>query len=144
MRNATLLVPILAEKLLNLHDLSPKNVLFTIIKAIQKIEQTLTDDAPLHTQEPEKEEIQEAQGSLEEHRTLIREDIKLEFSDAILSLWKMAIDPRNVQAIRSIPTNDDQRVHHHIHHSHCNNKPNTENSTETFPSAMNFNTSFTT
>ena len=66
-RNLAVLVPILVEELLNLQGLSPKNVLFTIIKTIQKLEQIVINDAPLHTQEPEEEEVQDLQGDLEEH-----------------------------------------------------------------------------
>lgn len=77
-------------------------------------------------------------------KALIREDIKLVFGDANLSLWKLAFDPTTVDAVRSIPINDESRINHLIHYSRCTNTPKETQHVDSFPPMTNLHPTFTT
>ena len=108
-RNVAILVPKLAAALHDLQDFDMKTVLITFIKTINGFEKKAIETIPIEVQESQ-DETAEATNERDEVIATIREEIKLEFWDALLTIWKMAFDANKIDPVRYLPICDAYRL----------------------------------
>ena len=58
------------------------------------------------------------QEQMDEIQAIVNEDIKLEFGDALLTLWKMSYDSDALEPVCILPITDDVRISHLTHLAH--------------------------
>ena len=110
-RNVAILVPKLTAALHDLQDFDVKTVLITLIKTINGFEKKAIETIPIEVQESQDETI-EVNNERDEVIATIREEIKLEFGDTILTLWKMTFDTNKIDPVRCLPICDAYRLEH--------------------------------